>query len=115
MEPLTSATLIKALDGLSLRMTAIAQNVANAGSPRYRPVHVSFEAALKRAATMSASAVDQVQPLVTHTRDNASRSDVRLDLELADSAMTKERYGAVAELLARELQIDDLVLAGARS
>jgi hypothetical protein len=42
--------LNKALDGLSLRAEATAQNIANAGSRDFRPVQVSFEQELKAAA-----------------------------------------------------------------
>lgn len=39
----TGAAIEYALDGLSLRHTAIATNIANANTPGYRPQRVSFE------------------------------------------------------------------------
>lgn len=39
-----------ALDGLTLRHSAIASNIANAGTPGYRPLEVNFEAQLAAAA-----------------------------------------------------------------
>ena len=50
MTPIISAIITKALDGLQLRSTATAQNIANANSPGYRPLSVSFEEELAAAA-----------------------------------------------------------------
>lgn len=43
---ITGSVVEYALDGLSLRHTAIAANIANANSVGYRPVRVSFESQL---------------------------------------------------------------------
>lgn len=44
----TGAVIEYALDGLSLRHSAIAANIANSGSAGYRPIKVSFEEQLAR-------------------------------------------------------------------
>ena len=41
MDPITAAVLMKTLDGLAMRAEANAQNIANAGTPGYRPIRVS--------------------------------------------------------------------------
>jgi flagellar basal-body rod protein FlgB len=45
----TINTVAKALDGLSMRHTAIASNIANVDTPGYHSKSVSFESDLKRA------------------------------------------------------------------
>ena len=117
MNPITSTVLLKAMDGLAMRMTAIAENVANGNTPHYRPLQVSFEAALRQAVVGGPKAINQVQPVLSHeTGDaNGGSSSVRLDMELASATTTRERYGALAEVLGRQLQIDDLVVSGGRS
>ena len=111
MHTLSSALLIKALDGLSARAEAIASNVANAQSPHYAPVKVTFEEALAAAAHRGSRSVAAVRPqFVTEASDG-----VRLDIEIADSAATAGRYAALVEVLNRELQIRSLAQSGGRS
>lgn len=111
--PLSPAVLLKALDGLAMRAEATAQNIANAGTPDYRPVRVSFEQALVEATTHGSSAVKAVTPrMTTDASDDAG--SLRLDLELADAASTAGRYVSLIEMLNRQLQIQSLVLVGGR-
>ncbi|MDQ4504067.1 flagellar basal body protein [Sinomonas sp. ASV322] len=46
LDSVTSAALSSALDGLSLRQQAIADNIANVNTPGYHAKRVQFEAAL---------------------------------------------------------------------
>ena len=103
MNPMISAILTKALDGLSLRSAATAQNIANVNSVNYRPVSVSFEEELRSAAAKGDEAV-RLLPLAMHEANLAGTQGVRLDLELETQSETAMRYGALADLLARELQ-----------
>ena len=112
MEPITSTILLKAMDCLSSRMTAIAENIANSNTANYRPVHVNFEAALREAATLGIGAVDSVQPEFQRESSGGIGSGGRIDMELAASAVTRERYGALAELLGREMLIASLATTG---
>lgn len=111
MDSLTAALAIKALDGLTARSVATAENIANAQTRGYRPVKVDFEQALAAAATEGSEAVRALEPRVT--RESAVR-DVRLDLELAAASSTSGRYAAVVELLSRQMQIDALAVSGGR-
>lgn len=109
MDDVSSALLIKALDGLTLRSIATAQNVANAGTRGYRPVRVTFEQALAAAAPKGAEAVAQVTPRI---ETMAEADALRLDLELATASSTSHRYAALAELLNRELQLRAIAIRG---
>lgn len=114
MEPVSAALILKALDGLSLRATATAQNIANANTPDYRPVKVSFEEALVRAAVNGTDAVAAVMPMIELAADEHGNAGLRLDLELATASSTAGRYGALVEVLNRQLQIQSLALSGTR-
>jgi len=110
MNPLISAILNKALDGLSLRSAATAQNIANANSPGYRPVRVSFESELAAAAARGEGSVRSL-PLRA-VEDATANPSVRMDLELADQSETAMRYGALVDVLARELQLQRTIIRG---
>lgn len=111
MDRISAALLTKALDGLALRGQAIAENIANASTPAYRPVRVSFERALQAAAGRGVAAIDQVQPRL-QTELAGGGDGLRLDLEIAGAAQTAQRYGAIADILNRQLQLDSLAITG---
>ena len=102
MDDVSSALLIKALDGLTARSVATAQNVANANTRGYRPVRVTFEQALALAAPRGARAIAEVQPKF---EEMGAGEALRLDLELATASSTSGRYAALVELLNRQLQL----------
>lgn len=114
MEPVSSTLIMKALDSLSLRATVTAQNIANSNSPNYRPMKVSFEEALIKAATSGVEAIRSVQPQVVPLLNAAGNGALRLDLELATASATAGRYAALVEILNRQLQIDALAHSGVR-
>jgi flagellar basal-body rod protein FlgB len=114
MEGITAAVMLKAMDGLSRRMEATAQNIANAGTSNYRPVRVNFESALKVAAENGVDAISAVQPALTSISRDQFGGDLRVDLELASAAMTGGRYATLADLLNRQMQIDALAISGSR-
>lgn len=111
MNPLISAIITKALDGLSLRSAATAQNLANVNSANYRPVAVSFEDELRAAAAKGETAV---LALAVEIRDSghAGPPGVRMDLELEAQSETALRYGALVDVLARELQLQRSIMGG---
>ncbi len=111
---ITEALLLKAMDGLSLRATVTAQNIANANSPGYWPLAVTFEDALLKAAGRGADAIAAVTPRIAPAFDSAGKPEMRLDLELATASATSGRYAALAELLNRRLQLEALAVSGTR-
>ena len=115
MEQVTAALIIKALDGLALRQSYTAQNIANADSPNYTPVRVTFEESLRSAARQGPGAIADVKPSAEAALDEAGSSGTRLDLELATASQTAERYGALMELLSRQLALRHaLIMDGGR-
>lgn len=113
MDAISATLVIKALDGLSARQEVTAHNIANAGTPGYRPLRVSFETALARAARNGD--VAGVAPQIEPDPAFAGGSDgLRLDLELANSAQTASRYAALVDVLSRQLQLQSLAVTGGR-
>ena len=111
MDPLSSVLITKALDGLSLRYMATAENIANANSLSYRPVRVSFEDALRAAASQGPAAARNVQPRIAQEAPGVT-GEARLDLELATASETAMRYAALIDLLGRQMQISHTVIRG---
>jgi len=107
---ITSALIVKALDGLAARQVATAENIANANSPGFRPLRVSFEDALS-AARGSEASIRAVRP---HTGLAPAGEAVRIDLELVTAQATTGRYGALTDLLNRQLQLEALAITGER-
>jgi flagellar basal-body rod protein FlgB len=120
---LTVSALSGAMRGLGLRQQAYSQNIANAETPGYRRVDVSFEGALADAVAQdrgqgigadprfaggglggTTSATDAVQP-ATSTDDStmmrADGSSVDPDTEMAGLAANQLAYQTVTALLAK--------------
>jgi flagellar basal-body rod protein FlgB len=100
----------KALDGLTMRSVATAQNIANANSPGYRPVKVTFEGALRSAA--GKGDLPALKAIVPNFARGDANSELRLDLELATASETSMRYAALIDLLGRQMQISRIVIRG---
>jgi flagellar basal-body rod protein FlgB len=102
-----------ALDAASLRHQAIAHNIANANSPGFAPVRVSFEdqlgavrAALRDGAPVQHAMLSQVHPVMT--RDAVMTDTDRtalLDMEVADMAQNTVQYEALLKALGKHLAI----------
>ncbi len=112
MDAFSALLTIKALDGLFQRSAVTAENVANAGSPNYRPLRVNFEQALTVAAGKGEAAVDAVQPKIEADPTVPRDEGLRLDLELATSSSTAMRYAALIEVLNRQMQLNALAATG---
>jgi len=108
----TAILAMKALDALSLRATAIAQNIANATSPGYRAVRVNFEAELRAAAARGDSNLASWQPRVELAPYRLGEDAVRVDLELAEASSTAGRYAALVDLVGRQLAMTSLAITG---
>ena len=110
-----------ALNGLSMRQQAIADNVANLNTPGYKAAKVSFESELQRQLqTGGQSRLVRTNPRhlgpetssmgVTVTRDMSKSmrldgNNVDIDLEMARLAETVINYNTVSELVSMKLAI----------
>lgn len=112
MSEISQALAIKAMDGLAMRQTALAENIANSGSQVFSRRSVNFEDALRAAA---AEGADAVQALIFNIEENGpgiAGQELRLDLEMQSSAATAMRYSALADLLGRQMQISRAAVRG---
>ena len=92
MSGLSTAIVLKELDCLTTRSAVSAQNIANANTPGYRPLYVSFERALSTAASEGKDAVQALQPTIQ--REAVGDAGMRLDMEVATASSTAMRYAA---------------------
>lgn len=114
MDPISSALISKALDGLSMRSAIISQNIANANTPSYQPMRVSFEDALKSAANKSISDIEAVNPKIEMVPLDDNGGQLRIDLEMAGASATAGRYAALIDVLSRQMEITLLSVKGGR-
>lgn len=114
MDAISASLALKAMDGLLLRQTATAENIANVQTRGYRPLKVSFEEALIEAASRGPGAIEAVPPTMVRVDPDPASPGVRLDMELATAAATTGRYGALVEMLNRQLQINTIAVSGGR-
>lgn len=105
MDGISSVIIRKALDGLSMRSLATAQNIASASARGYRPIKVDFEDSLKAAAGQGADAVEKLSLGFSDAAPSALGGEPRLDLELATASETAMRYSALVDMLGRQLSI----------
>lgn len=119
---LTISALSGAMRGLGLRQQAYSQNIANAETPGYRRVDVSFEGALADAVAQDkgqgvgadprfsdgglgqTTATDAVEPTSSTDDSTVMRADgssVDPDTEMAGLAANQLAYQTVTELLAK--------------
>jgi flagellar basal-body rod protein FlgB len=112
LDAISSIIINKALDGLTLRAEATAQNIANASSRDFRPMQVSFEQELKAAAAQGPEAVRDLSLSITRAAPGPMGGEPRLDLELATASETAMRYGALLDMLGRQMQIARTAIRG---
>lgn len=112
MDAISSVLIAKALDGLSMRQMFSAQNIANANTEGYKPVSVSFENNLKLAASQGMDSIENVTPKVQYSKNTQGSAEMRLDLELAVASQTAMRYGALIDILGRQMSLARTVVNG---
>ena len=94
----------RALDASALRHQAIAHNLANANTPRFKRQEVQFETELSRALNSSSksggASVSNVQPRLVTVNDTSGRADgnnVNLELESAKLAENAMRFEVLSQ------------------
>lgn len=113
MDAISAALIGKALDGLNMRQNFLAQNIANANSPDYVPMGVTFEAELLEASLRGMDSVESVEPdVVAIPMVEGQDAGMRLDMQLAESSKTALRYSALIEVMARQMSITRSAITG---
>lgn len=116
---LFTAAIGKTLDGLFLRQLVISQNIANANSPGYVPLRVTFERALSELAGSASSdpvgtvaRMRALQPQIIADPLAVAGQPMRIDLEISDASETTARYSALITVLDRAMQLRNLAVNG---
>jgi flagellar basal-body rod protein FlgB len=110
-----AAVAMRALDGLFMRQLATAHNLANANSPGFAPVRVSFEQALASAYRPGNPTSAQLLRSVPISTQVAKGESVRIDMEVSNSAENAMRYASLVAMLDRKMQILSLALREGRA
>ena len=107
-EAVTSAVLRLALDGAAMRHQALASNIANAQTPGYAPLSVSFESELGRARERLAAGEDPAAVLADAAPDvteGEGGAEMALDVQVAELAQNVVRYQALAKGWSKRMAI----------
>ena len=121
MESIAESALHLALRGLNLRQRVIANNVANADTPRFKAGEVRFEEELRQAlrrAPDGAALREQVIPRIVVPENRVSQMDensVDMDRQLLALTETSMRYNAVSRALGERLALYRSVLSDGRT
>ncbi|HEY0118554.1 MAG TPA: flagellar basal body protein [Cellulomonas sp.] len=100
-DSVSMVALHSALDGLSARQQAIANNVANLQTPGYHAQRVDFESALAQAvANGSGVATPTVSQSLEPTREDGN--NVNLDTETLSNVDTNLRYELATQAMSTE-------------
>lgn len=98
LESVTATALSSALDGLSMRQRAVADNIANINTPDYHSKRVQFEDALRKAVESgSGNVVASVERSLEPTRLNGN--NVNLDTETLSNIDTVLRFQFASQAL----------------
>ena len=114
MDSISLTLISKVLDNLALRQSYSAQNIANANTPGYQPVRISFEAQLQKTFPLGIDKINSLKPDISHIFTNGNEAMVRLDQELAIAGQTAMRYSALIDVLGRQFSLSRSVINGGR-
>ena len=107
-EAVTSAIMRVALDGAALRHQAIAANIANAATPGYQPLKVSFESQLANARERL-NGGEALQTVLADLSPSVEAAEGErrpaLDLQVADMAQNVVQYQALLKGWSKRMSI----------
>lgn len=110
----TTAMLGLAIDASVMRQQAIAQNIANASTPDYKRVSVSFESRMAALASSAPGGTPSLADLSNYrpTFEYASAQDggIALDMELADMSETVLHHQVLLKALNKHLELIGLAI-----
>jgi flagellar basal-body rod protein FlgB len=107
-EAVTSAVLKLAMDGAALRHQALASNIANAQTPGYAPLKVSFESELGRARERIAAGENAATVLADaapEMSDEDAGAGAPVDMQVAELAQNVVQYQALLKGWSKRMAI----------
>jgi flagellar basal-body rod protein FlgB len=115
---ITAIAAIRALDGLQMRQTVTANNIANANSEGFVASGVNFESALRSALVTGDVHSVQTSPIVQFAQDSINGltgGGVRVDQEVASLSETTMNYQLLVTMLDRKLSTAKLAFNDGRN
>jgi flagellar basal-body rod protein FlgB len=113
----TSALLSLALDAAGMRQQAIAHNIANANTPGYQRISVSFESRLDalrdgrgNMATPSLASLADFRPSFQYAAPLEAGSSVALDQEMAQLSENTLHHQALLKALNKHLSLMSIAI-----
>ena len=98
LDSVTSAALTSALNGLSQRQRAIADNIANVNTPGYHAQRVQFENALA-ASVRAGDGITSASTSISEEPTRTNGNNVNLDTETLSNIDTVLRYQFASQAL----------------
>lgn len=123
----TTTLLVKAMSVAQDNHRIIANNIANADTPRYNPVQLDFQATLRNALEArgrnslrstrprrlgASRSRPEINKLVTISKNDYNKVD--LDREMANLSKNTGRYNLFGSLLVKQFQMVKNMLSNAR-
>ena len=115
---ITAMAAIRALDGLQMRQTVTANNIANANSEGFMASGVNFESALRSAIASGDVQSVRSSPILQFTptaMNGLIGGRVRVDQEVASLSETSMNYQLLVTMLERKLSTSKLAFSDGRS
>ncbi|MBD8044731.1 flagellar biosynthesis protein FlgB [Arthrobacter sp. Sa2BUA2] len=101
-DSVSSVALQSALNGLSLRQRAIANNIANVNTPGYHAQRVSFEDALAKSVKAGSASFTEASTARSLEPTRLDGSNVNLDTETLSNIDTVLRFQFAAQAVGGE-------------
>jgi flagellar basal-body rod protein FlgB len=115
IDPVTLSLVKSALDAGLMRQTAHAANIANAGTPGFRPFAVTFEENLGEVRDAiddgTLSSVDARSLPAAHLAVQPGTAPVQLDAEVAAMSADALHYQALTHVLSEQYAIVNLAMS----
>lgn len=115
---ISAIAAIRALDGLQMRQTVTANNIANANSEGFVASGVNFETALRGALAIGDPQGVRNAPITQFLQDSGTGSvggRVRVDQEVANLSDTAMNYQLLVTMLDRKLSMAKLAYNDGRN
>lgn len=113
----TSALLSLALDAAGMRQQAIAHNIANANTPGYQRVSVSFESRLAalsdstgKMATPSLASLGDYRPNFEYAASTDTGSGIALDQEMAQLSANTLHHQTLLKALTKHFSLMSIAI-----
>jgi flagellar basal-body rod protein FlgB len=108
----TTSAIYEALQGLTARQDAIAQNVANVDTPGYKAEDVSFEQSLAQAVADGDPAAMQINVTTSSAAPDSTGNNVDLASEEVDAQKTGLAYQTMIAAMNAKMSLLETAISG---